>query len=374
MLENITIIELASVLAGPSVGQFFAELGANVIKIENPKQGGDVTRTWRLPSENPDSLSAYFCSANFGKKSLALDLTNPEGQKILHQLAQKADIVIASYKAGDAQKMKADYETLKKYNSRLIYGHITGYQNDRVGYDAIIQAEAGFMAMNGYPDSPPTKMPVALVDVLAAHQLKESLLLALLKRTQTGLGEYVRVSLFDSAVASLANQATNWLVAGHIPKRMGSAHPNIVPYGTCFETEDSKMILVAVGNDRQFADLCQILGNAEWAKDARFATNPKRVQNREILLEKLIKKFKNFTKTYLLEQFEKHQVPAGGINEMPEVFGQEEAKRIVLEDKDLNMKGLRNFVGVFENQNWKNLSPPPRLGEHNEEILKEFLG
>jgi len=259
MLNGLKVLELASVLAGPGVGQFFAELGAEVIKVENLKTGGDVTRTWKLASEKAeDDRSAYFSSVNWGKKSLALDLTDSSGKSIVQKLAAQTDVVIASFKSGDAEKLGVAYSQLQKVNPKLIYGQITGYGSDnaRVGYDAVIQAESGFMDMNGERGGSPLKMPVALVDVLAGHQLKEGLLLALLKREKTGEGSWVEVSLIQAAIASLANQASNWLVAQSLPSRQGSLHPNIAPYGESFETKDGRQVILAVGNDRQFADLC----------------------------------------------------------------------------------------------------------------------
>src|SRR5690606_25461480 len=204
----------ANVLAGPSVGQFFAELGARVIKIENAATNGDVTRSWKLSSEDPLSdTPAYFCAANWGKSSLPLNLNQVTDLQQLYELVKQADVVIASYKPGDAEKLQVDYNTLKELNPKLIYGHITGYgpADSRAGYDAVIQAESGFMYLNGEKDGPPVKMPVALMDILAAHQLKEGILVAMLKRTKTGLGQLVQVSLIQSAVSALANQATNYL-------------------------------------------------------------------------------------------------------------------------------------------------------------------
>src|SRR6478736_2525020 len=275
MLQDLKVLELASVLAGPSVGQFFAELGAEVIKIENPKIGGDVTRGWKIPGEPTDDRSAYFCSCNWGKKSVALDLTIKKDLETVKKLAAKSDIVIASYKPGDAEKLGVAYQQLRLINPQLIYGQITGYgsDDDRVGYDAVIQAEAGFMALNGEHDGPATKMPVALIDVLAAHHLKEGLLLALLKRERLKEGSFVEVSLVQTAVASLANQATNWLVGKKLPVRQGSAHPNIAPYGDSFVTEDSKRILLAVGSDKQFDELIKILGLGTQDLGKSFAKN-----------------------------------------------------------------------------------------------------
>ena len=198
-----------------------------MIKVENLKTHGDVTRTWKISGEKEGDLSAYFCSVNWGKKSLAIDLSQPEGRRIVQKLSAQTDVIITSYKPGDAEKLGVDYKTLSGLNAKLIYGQITGYgsQNDRVGYDAVIQAEAGFIDLNGEKNGPPTKMPVALMDVLAGHHLKEGLLLSLLKRERTGQGELVEVSLLQSAISSLVNQASNWLVVNKLPRRQGSAHP-----------------------------------------------------------------------------------------------------------------------------------------------------
>src|SRR5688572_24622563 len=193
IFKDFKVLELASVLAGPSVGQFFAELGASVIKVENLRTHGDVTRSWKGSGEKTDDRSAYFCSVNWGKRSIALDLNTTEGQEIVQKLAEQSDIIIASYKPGDAEKLKVDYQTLSKNNPGLIYGLVTGYgsHNPRLGYDAIIQAEAGFMFMNGEPGGPSLKMPVALIDILAGHHLKEGLLLALLEKMTTKKGRLV---------------------------------------------------------------------------------------------------------------------------------------------------------------------------------------
>jgi crotonobetainyl-CoA:carnitine CoA-transferase CaiB-like acyl-CoA transferase len=358
-LKNIRVIELASVLAAPSVGQFLAELGAEVIKIENPLTQGDVTRTWKLASENPDTtVSAYFSSVNWGKTSVCLNIQEKADAERLYQMIEQADIVLASYKPRDAEKLGVDYETLSKINPRIIYGHITGYGNDvgKAGYDAIIQAEAGFMFMNGEPDSPPTKMPVALVDVLAGHQLKEGILLALLGRMQTGEGAYVEVSLFDSAVAALVNQATNWLNAGHIPVRMGSEHPNIVPYGSVFTTKDQKLITLAVGTDKQFALLCNLLCVSE-SISKKFATNAQRVKGREELLPILKEKILLWDKNALLERLEELKIPAGGVHSMPEVFEMPFTKELMFTTQHL--KGIRQWVGKINGRRGLELKEPP---------------
>ncbi|WP_051203664.1 CaiB/BaiF CoA transferase family protein [Hugenholtzia roseola] len=382
IFEGLKVIELASVLAGPSVGQFFAEGGAQVLKIENTTAGGDVTRSWKLPNEDKNStISAYFSAANWGKVSLSLDLTQSSERKQFYSLLPQTDIVIASYKWGDAAKLGVDYDTLSKLNPALIYGTIAGYtlEKEKVGYDAIIQAEAGFLYMNGEADTierkgKSVKMPVALVDILAAHQLKEGILAALWRRekiknnnlSQEKLGTKVEVSLFDAAVSSLANQATNWLNAGHIPQRLGNQHPNIVPYGSTFETADGSEVIIAVGTDKQFSNLCEVLGLAELPHQEAFKTNPKRVENRQLLLPILEKAFLRYEKKFLIESLEAKNVPVGGVNAMPEVM--QKAAHLILEvpqNQNLNLRGVRNFIARFEGNylDVSDLKPPPFLAQ-----------
>lgn len=371
MFEHLRVIELASVLAGPSVGQFFAELGAEVIKIESPKTGGDVTRSWKSSSEVTDDRSAYFTCCNWGKKSVCLDLAESHQREMLYRLLASADVVITSYKPGDAEKLKVDYPSVSKINPRLIYGEITGYGSgdDRVGYDAVLQAEAGFMSINGEPDGGPLKMPVALIDVLAAHQLKEGLLLALMARMSDGKGRSISVSLFDAAIASLVNQATNWLVAGNVPSRQGSSHPNIAPYGDYFTTSDGKQILLAIGNDRQFADLCEIIGEPAWSGLPEFKTNISRVRNRQALRALLDEKFRQSESQWLLARFRELRIPAGSVSSIKEVFESPESSPMLLDSGTL--KGVRHMVaeGLFAR---RSLSAPPHLGEHTSEILGQL--
>jgi crotonobetainyl-CoA:carnitine CoA-transferase CaiB-like acyl-CoA transferase len=242
--------------------------------------------------------------------------------------------------------------------------------NDRVGYDAVLQAESGFMSMNGEQDGPPIKMPVALIDVLAAHQLKEGLLVALLKRERTGDGCLVDVSLIDSAIASLVNQASNWLVGGNVPVRKGSLHPNIAPYGEWFETSDGKKILLAVGSDRQFKDLCELL-----EIDNRFKTNTDRVRNRKELAEIISSKISKLSSDQFMGRINRLKIPAGIIQDVKEVFDMPEANELLISADGL--KGVRSFVANFKLQasNFQHqasdirLTAPPHLGEHTEEIL-----
>ena len=375
MFAGLKVVELASVLAGPSVGQFFAELGAEVLKVENLRAGGDVTRTWLGKGEIPGKISAYFSAVNWGKQSIAIDLSATEGKEIVWRLCAEADLVIASYKPGDAIKLGVDYPTLKENNEKLVYGEVTGYgpDNERVGYDAVIQAESGFMSINGEKGGNPLKMPVALIDVLAAHHLKEGLLLALLSRQQTGLGQHVAVSLIQSGIASLANQATNWLVANNLPGRQGSEHPNIAPYGDNFMTVDAKRVLLAIGSDRQFEQLCKVLSISDLSSDIRFSTNPNRVKNREALNQKLAATISTITATALMQKCNALKIPAGIIQNIKEVFEMDAAKQILLKSDDLH--GVRNAIST--NNGWlpelSHILPPPKFGQHTDLILTEKL-
>lgn len=372
IFKNLRIIELANVLAGPSVGQFFAELGAEVIKIENPKTKGDVTRSWKLKSEySESSISAYFSAANSGKKSIGLDISKEEDLSILYKLIAKSDIIIASYKAGDAEKLKVDYQSLKSINSKIIYGQITGYgdEDERVGYDAIIQAESGFMSMNGEPGGNSLKMPVALVDVLAAHHLKEAILLAYINLLKNNEGSKVSVSLFESAVSSLANQATNYLIAGHNPQKMGAEHPNIAPYGTVLKAADDKEILLAVGTNSQFQKLCEVMEMPEITEDDRFKTNTLRVGNRKILNQLLLEKAKLFQSEILIQKFKKAQIPAGKLQSVAEALQGKDTEKMILKSAEMNV-GLRNFSGDLSfMEKSSHLAPPPEFDQNRDEIL-----
>ena len=370
--SGMRVLELASVLAGPSVGQFFAELGADVIKVENVKTGGDVTRTWKSAHENTDDRSAYFCSVNWGKRSIAIDLAIPQGQEIVQELALRSQVVIASFKPGDAEKLRVDYSTLSRFNRGLIYGQVTGYgpDNQRVGYDAIIQAEAGFMSMNGFPEGESLKMPVALMDVLTAHHLKEGLLLALLEKTISGKGKLVEVSLIEAAIASLANQGSNWLVAKELPQKQGSSHPNISPYGDTFTTADDYEILLAVGTDAQFRALCLSLGNEGLADDPRFKDNPMRVKNRAELKIELQSLFSRIQGPNCMARLHHARVPAGRIQTVREAVEGDGSRNILLQSNELS--GLRSFVG-HPLPSVSHLLPPPHFGAHTRSILTEIL-
>lgn len=373
IFQDLLVIELASVLAGPSVGQWLAELGATVIKVEHHKRGGDVTRSWKLPTEaTDDDRSAYFTAINWGKRSIGLDLRQVDGQALLHRLVRKADVVLASYKPGDAAKMRVDGKTLCGLNPRLVYADVTayGHADPRAGYDAIIQAEAGFTYMNGTPESGPLKMPLAFMDVLAAHHLREAILLALLKRHMHGKGGHVSTSLIQAGLATLANQAANYLVADHIPQRIGSEHPNIVPYGTVYPTADGRLVVLAVGSDSHFERLCGVLGMPELASDARFQQNADRVKHRTVLHPLLEAEIKGFDRDALLEALAARKVPAGAVNNMADALSLKSAADLLLEGPEL--KGLRTAAisGIAQ---VKGLSEPPHLCQHTEEVLATYL-
>lgn len=343
MFSKLIIVDTSTVLAGPSVGTFFAELGATVIKVENASSY-DVTRTWKLPSEDKNSpISAYFSSVNYGKKYIQLNLKEAHDLKQFKELIKVADILISNFKNGDEEKLGIDDATLRRCNPGLIIGKINGFgkDSDRVAYDLILQAETGFMSMNGTPESGPVKMPVALIDVLAAHHLKEGLLIALLKLKTTGKASTISVSLYDAAVASLVNQASNYLMNNHIPQRIGSLHPNIAPYGELFETKEKDLITFAIGSDTHFKKLCNYLSLIELTENSKFNSNQSRVVNRTELQEILQEKIKDLSTEAILTELLKQNVPAGKVKNLAEVFENEDLQKSILEEDNLGYKTKR---------------------------------
>jgi crotonobetainyl-CoA:carnitine CoA-transferase CaiB-like acyl-CoA transferase len=371
-LAGMVVVEFANVLAGPLVGQFCAELGARVIKVEPPGIG-DPTRGWYLDAESREStVTAYFSSANWGKASIALDLGSDGDRDLAARLAARADVVIVGYKPGDERKFGLDYETLRGANPGLIYLQVTAYGSDdpRPGFDAIVQAEAGFTFMNGTPDGPPVKMPVALMDLLAAHQLKEGLLLALLERERSGKGARIATSLLGAATASLANQASNYLRAGVVPGRMGSEHPNIVPYGNIFLTRDGREFVVAVGTERQFREFTAALELDELAADPRFATNAERVGHRETLNGLLAARIAELDADAIEAAMTARKVPFGFVNDMAAVFEQPAARDQCFDAGG----GVRTVALDGSVEGLSNLSPPPELDADRAAILDWLNG
>ena len=337
--KDLRVVELSNVLAGPAVGMFFAELGASVIKIENKTTGGDITRQWKLPKEDPGAPhSAYYCSVNWNKQVIMKDLSKEEDRQMVYSLIREADIVISNFRKNATLKLGMDYDRLRKLNPGLIYAQLFSFsaEDDFPAFDIVLQAEAGFLFMSGEPGRAPSRMPVALIDLLAAHQLKEAILIALINRLKTGKGAYVSTSLLQAAIASLANQATNWLMAGHIPQPMGSMHPNIAPYGDVFYTRDNKPVVLAAGTDRQFEGLCKALQLEELASEERFQNNAGRVANRDALRITLQKAIETIDREPFMKLLRKHFVPAGSIRNMKEVFEQPLARKMVLRDKMKN--------------------------------------
>jgi crotonobetainyl-CoA:carnitine CoA-transferase CaiB-like acyl-CoA transferase len=332
MFADLEVFDLSTVLAGPSVASFFAELGAKVTKIEHPIHG-DVTRTWRIPGEK-QVVTSYFASINFRKEYITKDLTLPSDYAWLLEQLPTVDVLIMNFKYSDYLKFNLTKEKLHAINPRLIIGSISGFgdNSDRVAYDLILQAESGIMAMNGEPDGSPTKMPIALIDVLAAHQLKEALLLALLKREKTNLGSWVSVSLYDAAVSSLVNQASAFLMNAIIPTRMGSLHPNIAPYGEIFRTKDAKLVTFAVGSDRQFQTLCKVLGCELISSNLDYSTNEDRVKNRIKLMEEIAPYILMYEAKELSDMALEHIIPLGIIKSLDEVFETLEAKALIREE------------------------------------------
>ncbi|MBK8944576.1 MAG: CoA transferase [Ignavibacteriae bacterium] len=375
IFKGLRVLEISSVLAGPSVGMFFAELGADVIKVENPKTKGDVTRSWKHQQENQQSdLSSYFCSVNWGKKSISLDLENKEDYKIFIELVNISDIITVSFKFGDDKKLKADYKSINKINTKIIYAQITGFglNEERTAFDAVIQAYSGFMYINGLPETKPLKMPVALIDILAAHQIKEAILLAIIEKQKTGKGSFVHVSLLDAGISSLANQASNFLNVGIIPERVGSNHPNIFPYGTTFLTKDNKYILLAIGNDKQFKTFCEKFDKNYKINLDKFSTNFKRVKFREELTKIISEIIFQVDSKKTIKILDENKIPAALIKNMKEVFEQKQAKELILSDIK-NGKiyfGVRTNVSKIDNKKYFKLSSPPHLDENRKEILR----
>ena len=349
--SDLKVIELAGVLAGPSVGMFFAELGSEVIKIENPNTNGDITRGWKIASEEKETnVSAYFSSANYHKKYTFIDYTNKQGYNELLELIKKADIVICNFKYGYDVKFKLDFDTLKKVNPNLIYGSIEGFKDipQRTAFDVVLQAETGYLSMNGTPDSGVVKLPVAFIDLFAAHQLKEGILIALLKQQTIKKAYKVTTNLQESALASLANQATNFLMNGHIPQPLGTLHPNIAPYGEVFATKDDKKIVLAIGNDKQFISFCKLINSEELSVNPLFETNNKRVENRSILFDLLKNAVIKFTRNFLLKESIVLNIPLGAIRNMAEVFENDVAKAMVLNETIENRETKRMKTVAFK--------------------------
>ena len=373
-LSGIRVLELARILAGPWAGQLLADLGADVIKVERPGEGDD-TRHWGPPfltgGDGANLGAAYFHSCNRGKRSVAVDLSTADGQAYVRGLAQEADVVIENYKVGGLKRYGLDADALTALNPRLVYCSVTGFGQTgpyahRAGYDFIIQGMGGIMSITGEPDGPPQKGGVAFADLFTGIYATVGILAALHRREATGAGGRVDMALLDSQVAVLGNQALNWMASGRVPTRMGNGHANLAPYQS-LPTADGDVI-VAVGNDRQYAKFCAILGVPDMATDPRFATNPARVTNRADLIPLLVAQTVRWTSADLFAALEANGVPAGPVNTIDQVFA----------DPQVVARGLRLAIEETGGAILPGLAPPivldgerptsgtaaPRLGEH----------
>ena len=319
-LAGVRVLELASVLAGPLAGTALSERGATVTKVERPPDG-DVTRSWRSAGERTGAESAYWMAANAGKTVVMQDLATAEGRAWLEAELDRTDVLLENYKAADLARFGLEPEAVRRRWPQLVRVRLVGFPDapERLAYDVVVQAETGFMAMNGPADRPPSRLPVALMDVLASHQMRTAALEGLLLRATTGQGCISVVSLEASGLTALANMATEWLVNGAIPTRRGSEHPNIAPYGDLLPCRDGSIVL-AVGSDRQFAGLCAVLGWPEGPTDPRFATNPARVLHRTALNAALAARSAERTVTDLGSALLAASVPAGRIRTLDDVF------------------------------------------------------
>ena len=386
-LSHIRVLDLSRILAGPWAGQILADLGADVIKVERPGPGDD-TRGWGPPWIKNDqgqdtSVAAYYLCANRNKRSITVDITQPEGQDIVRRLAAQSDVVLENFKLGGLKQYGLDYDSLKAVNPRLVYCSITGFGQDgpyapRAGYDFLIQGLGGLMSITGRPDGEPgagpMKVGVALTDILTGLYATNAVLAALAWREQSGEGQYIDMALLDVQVACLANQAMNYLATGSNPRRMGNAHPSIVPYQD-FPTADGHMIL-AIGNDGQFARFCEVAGRPELAADVRFATNRARVENRAELIPLLNEITATRTTTEWIAQLEARAVPCGPINGLAEVFAdpQVQARGLAVKmphpeagEVPLVASPIRLSKTPVEYRR-----APPLVGEHTDEILADL--
>lgn len=378
-LEGISVLDLSRILAGPWAAQLLADYGADVIKVERPGSGDD-TRGWGPPWIGDDA--AYFHSANRNKRSITVDLAKPSGQEIIRKLAAASDVLIENFRAGSLARFGLDAESLARLNPRLVYCSVsaygqTGTKADDPGYDAMIQATAGLMSITGRPDEEggePQKVGVAIADIMAGMYAVTAILAALQARQRTGRGQHIDVPLYDTQVAWLANQGMNYLASGEAPRRLGNAHPNIVPY-QAFATRDGHL-MVATGNERQFRDLMECLGCAELADAPRFSTNAARVENRRELIGVMAERFRERTTSEWAESLFAKRIPAGPINDLAEVFTNAQAEERGLVRRldsggDGEVPTIANPVR-FGDTPVRYANAPPALGQHTEEVLAEL--
>jgi len=380
-LSHIRVLDLSRILAGPWASQLLADCGAQVIKVERPGAGDD-TRRWGPPfieRAEGERDAAYFHAANRNKQSIAIDITRPEGQALIRKLAAQSDVVLENYKVGGLKKYGLDYDSLREVNPKLVYCSITGFGQDgpyasRAGYDFMIQAMAGLMSVTGEPDGMPMKVGVALADIMTGLYAANAIQAALLHRAETGVGQYIDLALLDVQVATLANQAMNFLASGKAPGRLGNAHPNIVPY-QAFPTADGHIIL-AVGNDGQFRSFCQ-LAEAEWlADEPDFASNQQRVVNRDKLVPQVIELMAKHSSDWWLTELSARGVPCGPINTLDQVFADPQVlhreMQLDLGSADKPVPSVASPIKFSETPvQYRNGSP--ELGNATDSVLSELL-
>jgi crotonobetainyl-CoA:carnitine CoA-transferase CaiB-like acyl-CoA transferase len=386
-LQGVRVLDLTRILAGPSATQLLGDLGADVVKVEKPGEGDD-TRKWGPPfvtgkDGQPTTESAYYLCANRNKRSIAIDIASPDGQALIHKLLEKADILIENYKVGGLKAYGLSYEQLKEKFPRLIYCSITGFGQTgpyapRAGYDFLIQGMGGIMSLTGDPNGEPMKVGVAVADVMAGMYATVGLLAALRHRDQTGVGQYIDVSLLDTQIAWLANAGTNFLESGKNPQRLGNGHPNIVPYQV-FPTADDP-IIVAVGNDSQFRKLCDAVGESALGSHPDYATNVARVKNRQVLIETLTAALKRQGRQHWIAALEKVGVPCGPVNTLAQVFEDPHVKArgaVVSMPHEASIHGevrvLANPIRFSETPVQYRITPPMQ-NQHEQEILQDWLG
>ena len=376
-LHGLRVLDLSRVLAGPYCTMVLGDLGADVIKVEPPD--GDETRAWGPPFAGGES--AYYLCVNRNKRGMTVNLKTEEGRDIVRKLAGRSDVLVENFRPGTLARFGLDYETLRSGSPGLVYCSISGFGQtgplrDRPGYDFMIQAMGGLMSFTGEPDGEPMKVGVAVTDITAGLYAVIAILAALQARTVSGEGQYLDISLFDSQLGWLANVASNFLVSGNLPNRYGNAHANIVPYQS-FRASDGYFAL-AVGNDKQFARLCNLIGRPELASDVRFATNTARVNHREELIPLLETVFPSRRADEWLSALEEAEIPCGPINTLDKVFAEPQvAAREMLIEMEHPTVGTLPLVGSplkFSQTPVTYHRPPPRLGEHTDEILKDVLG
>ena len=378
-LADIKVLDLSRVLAMPYCSMMLGDLGAEIIRVERPGVG-DETRHWGPPWAG--ELSAYYLCTNRNKKCITIDLKKQEGQEIIRRLAQRSDIFLENFLPGSLAEMNLGYEDIKSLNPKIIYASVTGYgQNgpyrDFPGFDFIIQAQGGLMSVIGDSDGPPMKVGVAIVDITAGLFACSAILAALHYREQTGIGQHIDIALLDAQVAWLANQASNYLVSGKIPRRMGNAHPNIVPYET-YQAKDGIYIALGVGNDNQWRKLCKLAKLEHLMDDPRYASNPKRVENRKELVSILQKIFLQKDSGEWIKLLTEAEIPSGPINTIDRVFADPQVlAREMLVGMEHPAIGPIKLVGSpmkLSETPVQYRIPPPLLGEHTEEILRDVLG